>query len=154
MVTFDNAIEQLKTMGCDAGYPSDAVEFEQQALESVIHELAHAVVCRMPLDRNPSAVERGKYDPDGLTQRIGNRIGPMPGWAQDRNEETALAVGMVVLDLLAIPYVKTNFIKGVAWKTKRRHRAYVDQALARPTTRRHARRILSYLRFLESRLLG
>lgn len=148
---FTNALTWLKAMGCETDYASSAVDVNHQSIESVIHELSHAVVCRLCLEKDFKGPARHALDVDSLTERVAARVGPMRKWEQDRNEETSLAVGMVVLDALFIPYNKQKFINGVDWKTKRPHVLFVDQALRRPTTRRHARRILSYLRYLNNK---
>lgn len=104
-----------------------------------------------PLDKDAAPIE--KYGPDGLTNRIGLRLSQMNRYQNDRNEEITLAVEMLVLDSIGVPYDPRVFVKGVDWKLRERnHYQQIRQALERKAPRKHANAILRYLRHLEARV--
>lgn len=141
---YTKALIRLAKYGCDLSATSGAVDTSNQQIESCIHELAHAIVARLPIDKDAPPIE--KYDDDGLTNRIEQHIRRMKPFQKDRNEEITLAVEMLVLDKIGIPYDTEKFVVSVDWRTtNRNHVQQIQEARERKATRKHAQFILRYL---------
>lgn len=121
--------------GVDVHYPSPAVAVGARSVESIVHELAHAAVLRVP------------FGCSEVTNRVSALIMEMSDRAQDRNEALSLAVEMVVLAALEIPVRHRTLVRSVEWKTTR-WLSELPRVLAlreRPSTQRHAAAIVRFL---------
>lgn len=122
--------------GVEVGYTSPAVAIGARAVESVVHELAHAAVCRISLSDLH------------VTDEVAARIRDMSSRAADRNEAITLAVELVVLAELGILVRHVTLIRGVEWQgtTWPEQLDEVMEMRDRPSVRRHAAAILCFLR--------